>query len=267
MSLTPLQRYHLTDDDQLVFLHIPKTAGLTLTALLEQRFGEQIDPRRFWYEPRWSAFSIASANAASLGDYRVFAGHYPYDICRLLPRRPVCLTLLRHPVRRVLSLYNYYRAHTTHPLHRAALDMMLEQFVECAPDSPFFDLTHDHMTKLLGRRFPIARPEDIRTTPPIETDRLPIARQRLAMMAFVGITERFEQSLELLCYTLDWPFVAEYTNQNVNDSLHKLRPSDLGEEAIYRIMAQNTEDMQLYADAAALFEQRWQAYQRTISQV
>lgn len=268
MSVSPsLVRYHLTADDQLVFLHIPKTAGLTFTSLLQARYGDEIDPRRFWYEPRWSAFSIASANAASLHDYRVFAGHYYYDVCRLLPGRPICLTFLRHPVRRVLSLYNYYRAHETHPHAAAVAALSFEEFITCAPDSPFFEMTHNHMTTLLGRRFAITVPEDIRTAVPIDEDRLAIAQQRLREMAFVGITERFADSLALLCYTLDWTPIAAYENRNVTANANKLRVKDVPEATIYQVMAHNVEDMQLYDLACGLFEDRWQQYQRLLSAV
>jgi hypothetical protein len=42
----PLQRYELTEDDRLFYLHIPKTAGTTFTrhCMLTSRLNESVHP-------------------------------------------------------------------------------------------------------------------------------------------------------------------------------------------------------------------------------
>ena len=71
---------------------------------------------------------------AELCTYSVFAGHFNHDSLAFIPRRKLSIfTLVREPKQRLLSLYNFWRAHDPnapgfHERMRLANDLDLETF-------------------------------------------------------------------------------------------------------------------------------------------
>jgi hypothetical protein len=91
---TPLPR--------LAFVHIPKTAGTSVTGALERGYGSQMFPGMTTLDYR--CFSDEQLTC-----YRLFKGHaYRADYMRL-PADTIRFTVLRDPVRRAMSFYAYCR--------------------------------------------------------------------------------------------------------------------------------------------------------------
>lgn len=95
----------LTAKDQLCFMHIPKTGGLTLVAILDRFYREdEICPlhQATWRLPR-----------EKLSKYRLIIAHGSYQefVSDRIPR-PLFVTWLRHPVERTLSVYQHIRINT-----------------------------------------------------------------------------------------------------------------------------------------------------------
>jgi hypothetical protein len=69
---------------------------------------------------------------------KLICGHHPMHglLYQLLPAQPLFhLTQLRHPVDRVLSYYNYLLGKQDHPMHEAAKEKSLTEFLQ-ADSSP-----------------------------------------------------------------------------------------------------------------------------------
>ncbi len=75
--------------------------------------------------------------------------------------------------------------------------------------------------------------------------------------AWVGLTERYNDSLELLSYTFGWPSLIQYEKQNVTPN----RIDHIEPDILARIQELNQIDIALYAFAVELFEKRWRIMQ------
>lgn len=89
-----------------VFLHIPKCGGTSLHKLLSGQFhASHICPVRH--------NCLDQLKPRDLARYRLFSGHYTYEtVQRFVPEPRSVVTLLRHPVDRLLSSYYFGRSHS-----------------------------------------------------------------------------------------------------------------------------------------------------------
>ncbi len=86
------------------FVHIPKTAGMTMSAILERKFlKNEICPIRLYPQ-------LVAVPKEELNKYRLFRGHFPYEILSCLLDEPFrCITILREPVARYYSYYKFMK--------------------------------------------------------------------------------------------------------------------------------------------------------------
>lgn len=239
----------LAADDLVYYLHIPKTAGTTFNAVLETYF----DPAQIWpvgelVGPRLAS-EIADTPPEVLRNYRLIRGHYDYSIHRLLPRPPVYVTMLRHPVDRTISLYRHILRVPTHRLHAemtagtGGVRDLLEH--EAAPRR--FNDRQVHQ---------IAGTVHDRPAGLSDAALLDIAKQRLEReFRFFGLVERFEDSLAVLCATLGWPAVESYRTLNTGSAGQADGLVDGSDRTA--IAEHNELDMELYEFAVHLFSARY----------
>src|SRR5205085_1632431 len=80
-------------DAPFFFLHIPETAGLSLSQQLARRIGQEPSPQIY--------VQSDPAILAQAGQSHYLSGHIGYDMgCTLLGRNPIGLTMLREPLER-----------------------------------------------------------------------------------------------------------------------------------------------------------------------
>jgi|SRR5688572_6327007 len=116
----------------LIFMHIPKCGGTTLRSILK---GEVPASRRFRVG---SDIAASRAALAALPDSTrlnidLLYGHLSYGWHELLfPRQAWYFTIMREPVARVVSHYNYVRSHEWHYLYSQVVDarMTVADYVE-----------------------------------------------------------------------------------------------------------------------------------------
>lgn len=85
-----------------IFLHIPKTAGQSVHAGLESLFGDAVCPARV--NDQLKTYSISA-----LRKYRIFSGHFDWSLLDCIPEPRTVFTVLRDPVERILSFYFYLK--------------------------------------------------------------------------------------------------------------------------------------------------------------
>ena len=238
-SMSQPIEHRLTPDEQLCFIHIPKTAGTTLTSLLNSKFHQsKICPAEVWSE-------IVDIPREELAQYQLFRGHFFYDIGDLLPRKPVYITMLRHPIERVISGYEFMRRNVptrTEALlnHHKAKTMSLMEYVS--------DLDNPSMANSQTRHLSLSSHKD-------DPEKwLAVAKQHLSEFACFGLVERFQDSMALLSYTFGWNPLAEYSNLMIGS--RKLKQDQLEPEVIEMIARRNSLDLDLYNYAQELFADR-----------
>lgn len=93
----------MSGDPKIIFLHIPKTAGQSVHAALENAYGaEAVCPARVNDQLR--RYTIAELNR-----YRVFSGHLDWAMLDCIQGPKYVFTILREPMDRILSFYFFLR--------------------------------------------------------------------------------------------------------------------------------------------------------------
>jgi Wzt C-terminal domain/Sulfotransferase family len=184
-----------------IFNHIPKTGGVSLLTICRQNLAEsEISPHL--------TEAIRLMPAARFERYRLIAGHFG-----LLTQVGFCqsrysMTMLRDPIRRILSSYVYWRtADEQNPVTAKAKEASFAGFVRYFMDSPSVILnTYTHHFAAIDRDFS-----------GFGTDAgalLAAAKHNLVAFHFIGICEEFERSARLLCAELGWPAPQTIPHEN-----------------------------------------------------
>jgi hypothetical protein len=233
----------------LIFLHLPKTAGSTLTTVLRwqsRRFGPEGMLRLTSVEEGFAELDRLSPE--QLIRLRVLMGHFPYGVHEHLPMPSRYITMIRDPVKRVVSVYRFVLSRPAHPVHGivTSSSMTLDEYVTSGVHSRQVE---NALTRQLAG---IAEEDDEELT-----DRhLQAATANLQSFLAVGLTERFDESLILFKRILGWstPF---YFSRNVS----RAGPSPVGvsSDVLERIAERNALDLQIYELARSLFRSNVEA--------
>lgn len=237
--------YRLRDNEQMCFIHIPKTAGTTMSAILESRFDHQhICPTPYWR-------NLRQMSQDEMTPYQLFRGHFPYDVADLVPGKPVCITMLRDPIERVISAYEFMKTciivnPPARKVQEKARTLSLKDYVR----DPEVNGVINAQTRMVAGRDCQSRKIDQRD--PIALD---IAKENLEYFAFVGLTEQFWDSMGLLSYQFGWTPPKEIQRLMVGQK--KLRRENLTQDVIDVITEYNQLDIEFYEYSKAIFEAQY----------
>jgi Glycosyl transferase family 2 len=245
----------------LYFLHIPKTAGSTISRYLESQFRpDQICPARTWR-------AFLALPPERLGRYRFFRGHFDASLLELLPRRPAVVTMLRDPVERAVSEWMFMRRDQSHPLHDWFLregpdfgmwiekSMANRQARSLAIDTPPAELLHRFGWRRPGSAQAQRQSAQWSSSGPLLLER---ALAQLEECAAFGIVDRFDDSVELIAHGLGW------APPRALRSLNALRTLNVADEPRYEpseaelavLRNRDAIDFALIEHARTVFERR-----------
>ncbi len=228
---------------QVVFLHIPKTAGTTLRSILRDRFdGLPIFPD----DATMSKFGgyaplahLESLDRDARGRLALIMGHYTWPALRPLVEDPFRISVVRDPMARTISELKHIQRVPTHFLREQIGAEVID--------------TQAILGSEVGRHY--LKNRQIRTFAPTLTEAVEVLQQ----MEFVGIHERLGDSIRLLARLLDWPEPAHPPRRlnrapAVQDELGILTDTDRA--VVEELIAQ---DRKFYDIASGLFAERFNA--------
>jgi hypothetical protein len=181
---------------RIFFVHIPRTGGTTIEALMRQHLTEGTFHNSYWEGP------LLNRKRRDLLKSDYFIGHNFYYAREILP--PVySFTFLRDPVERLFSLWMFMLE------HNPELAAKFDDFMDCARRNPHFS---NHQVRFLAGRYDIRKGRArVRTreiprqrmirevralrSKPVNRVDLEIARDVLSELNYVGIFEDFEPAV------------------------------------------------------------------------
>lgn len=230
-----------------IFMHVPKTGGTTLEYLLAKNY--RINGVVHINAPGLQANPYALLRKSDLTLPHVIMGHH--KMCQLLYRfvdRPlVHLTMLRDPIRRILSYYNYIQTSPDHSLHTTTTERSLQEFVESEDMVELSNAQTLRFSGLLQKNRPWQKTH-------ILEEAYKCARYSLEhRFSLLGLTERYTEFLLMARKTLNW---LDIVFERRNASKTKTHPEDVPGKVMDIIRDRNKYDLALYEFACNLFNKR-----------
>jgi len=232
--------------NKLLFDHMPKTGGTSLVTVLEQIIGQD------------NIASVFGDNARKacdrLNNKTVISGHMSFFPGEHLDPERYCLTILRNPIDRVLSAYDFFRNNPNALVTKSvelANQLKLEDYLECE-DSAVRDEVVNAQT---NHYYYIGHDGSADCS---DEAKLAAAKRALDSYNLVGGLEQFEGLLDVLCFEQGWPAVLEMPREN--KTVKRTKASDIPAPIRQRLEELNKLDIELYQYACKLFK----AHQRRI---
>ncbi|MCS1351836.1 sulfotransferase family protein [Mechercharimyces sp. CAU 1602] len=208
----------------LIFLHVPKTGGVTMRRIMEKQYRKKELLR---ITPHFPANGINQLSIREQRKVKAMYGHFPYGIHTRFHRPTTYMTFIRHPFQRVVSLYNYICSRSQNPAHIPVKKISFAEFI----DDPRFQVPlQNHQVRLISgdlRKFSLGEAMD--------------HLQR--HFSVVGITDLYPESLEVMKQRYGWRDV-NYTREN--KSVERVRKQDVPDRLRRLIIQRNQLDLELY---------------------
>lgn len=248
-------------------VHVMKTGGTTLVESLRRSFPPEevypqpdLDLRRDGDTVAFRHLTIRYLQTLPedrLRQIRIVAGHFPYLARDILGHDFDAITVLRDPVERTISLLRQLQrpAPWMDPSAVAPMAPLALEAVYEAPDV-FGPLIHNHQTKLFSMTW-ADEPTGYMQAIEVDRARLAVAKENLGRVHVVGLTERFDDFLDLLTERYGWQ-VPRGARLNAGPAADG---TEVSASFRRRIEQDNAIDVELYEHAKGIVEQRsrWRA--------
>jgi hypothetical protein len=256
----------ISNECPLIFMHIPKTGGMSMFASMAEHYGMQIADLY-----NMSAYYNETAQLETIlkdTEKHIYAGHFPFGLHEWLARPSCYMAVLRKPLERIISLYHYsvqYREQVRQA--RKQTGQSIQEIFDKRITPDFYKdflpwIKGDQtLTGFLRCRSPelengmVRRFSGVGLTPyPCPKDSLDKAKQNIEKyFSVVGLQERFGDTVEMARAT----FGVSLAEFHVNKGTHKEQTgSKVNLATRRRIKEMNRMDNELYDWVSERFDER-----------
>ena len=247
----------------LLFLHVHKTAGTTLNRIIEREY----NPFRIYTieggRIEWSIDHLKKLSERRRAALEVVKGHMSFGLHESLPQPSTYITFLRDPVERCISSYYYSKGNRMNPFYRriAHENLDIPGFLDIAPwNNNLQCKTIAGIDRRDFRPVPLFRKMiqpgtgivDPKADRWSNLETLGRAKENLAAyFSFVGLTERFNDSLLVLKHLFGWQ-VSSFSSYR--KSRNRPRRETLNPAILAAVEERNQFDWALYEFGKKMFE-------------
>lgn len=120
----------MTESQRILFVHIPKSAGISLYRAFAKIFGED-KSIRFADGSEENKNKYLTMTKEEVRNYRLISGHFPLPFFLNKPINDYkIITVVRNPIDRELSAYYYMKTWAQHPRHNVVQKMNLYEYAD-----------------------------------------------------------------------------------------------------------------------------------------
>lgn len=212
----------------LIFLHIPKTAGVSFYTVIEQQFPNS----SIFYQPSWSLDDLRILRSSrKLLEIKAIIGHIAYrDAVDVFPDARF-VTFIRDPFERTYSSYRFLSSEVENPDHKKVKQLSFSDFIEAGIAGQ--NLQFDQLASVgpevhLG--WDLKRVDD-------EITRI------FNSIDYIGLVEFFPECLKILGHKFSWDLDPHVWSHRSGQKRNK---NDLSSDNIKKICELNWKDYALY---------------------
>lgn len=220
----------------LLLLHIPKTAGTSLRHVVMRRYAPSQVLVLDGLHPEKDLAALARRPPARQQELKFISGHIPWGAGERLPMPSACITCLRDPLERMVSLYFYSKRTTDHYLHQAIVNrsLSLDDF-----------LCSELSSELLNGQTRLLAGVDPASAAPCTEEMFQTAIRHLDNdVLLAGLSSHFDETLLLLARKMGWRTRPFYRALNVRKAPSV--PEQISPRARQAVLECNRYEQQLY---------------------
>ena len=215
-----------------VFTHVPKTGGTTLKQILTIHYGQHFADHHPRIQNLIEEIDQGEFDPAQL---LALSSHQPYGVHRKLAglsnRRILPITVVREPLARLISMYNFVTTFRPHRLHQATKNMDINEFFRFAIEEGVSEIGDSQSRLVGGRRRTFSYAKEI-----LETE-------YFAYTTLEGMSAMVEEVGQLL----GWPVKPEEEkDRRANQSPKRQTWEDVDSDIADKLIEMNSEDLALY---------------------
>src|SRR5581483_294700 len=220
-----------------LFHHVMKCGGTSLRHIFENILGHS--------NVLWAVDRELSLSPASFSHPTLIGGHFPHLFGSYFYADRYYISMLRHPIDRVLSHYFFYKNNirATNISIKKTQSLSLSEFIH-SEDPDIISYLSDFQTKT----FAYLDPSVCNLT---KDELLKKAQEHLSRFDFVGLYEELSDSVDFCCLRFGFPPVPDIPRENVTKD--RKFNHDLSQDLLKKLTKRNEVDLEFYETAKNLF--------------